>query len=109
MQGNDVSHCRNRRQIKDVFIDFSKNGLGQFDDQPRCGQVFEGIGTIFLFGVDDRHGIGQTMVRFMMIDNNDLHPCVVKKLHFRESIYAAVYRDQQADFFLSGKFGDLLV
>ena len=84
---------------QDVFIDFSRMAWVRFDDQPRCGQVFEGIEQSFCLGLMIATASGKRWSGSMMIDNNDLHPCVVKKLHFRESIYAAVHRDQQADFF----------
>ena len=78
--------------------------IDRHDQQERntdCREMTMAAGIVQAIGIDHRRGSRQSGLRLVMIDNNDIQPCVFCRRKRLKSRDAAIDRDHQLSALLA--------
>ena len=77
--GHDVGCYAHRTEVeqgnepRERYAVVLGEGLHQFEPHTATAQVLEGVGVVFAFGIEDGYGVGQLVIGYVMVADDEVY------------------------------------
>ena len=100
LQWHDIRHGSEAHHVGVRFQNrllIAAESGGQFESDTNAGEVFVGVAAVCAVGVHHRNGLGQLILAFVVVGDDQIHPQLPAQPGFLNGGDAAVHRNNQGN------------